>query len=73
VDTNADQVCPCGEPAEMVMNGLPVCQRCYHDALECEGSIMPGVGAIVARRGDEMWRLPMTTKQRERPPPGSGE
>lgn len=50
-------LCPCGNPANLHLRGLPVCQECYDDALTCCGAIMPVEGAVVVRRGEEVWRV----------------
>ena len=63
-----DETCPCGAERWLRLNGLPVCRQCYDDALHAvEYSIMPGLDAMIARRGPVMWRLPMETKQAWRP------
>ena len=51
--------CPCGAPAELTINHLPVCRACYEDALRQEGSIMPALPegeAVVVRQGTRVWR-----------------
>ncbi len=60
--------CPCGKPAELHLGGLPVCLECFHDADRADGSIMPGQGALVVRRGDEYRRIIREEPPKLRPP-----
>jgi hypothetical protein len=51
--------CPCGEPAIVVLHGLPVCRACYDEGLQQLGSIMPAPPAgeaVLVRRGSRFWR-----------------